>query len=170
MKHKNLWLLAGLPGSGKSTWAKHWVENNSASAIVSRDEIRFSMLKDEEDYFAHEDQVYQIFIQRTQTLLNSPYINDIFVDATHLNSKARKKLLNALVIPDRAEVGCVYFTTPINVCIERNNQREGRAKVPETVIHNMSKSYVFPTLREGFDMVYEVDENGKVWEVNQGNG
>ena len=170
MKQRNLYLLAGCPGSGKSTWVKNWIENDDASIIVSRDEIRFSILKDGEDYFAHEDEVYRIFIQKIQTALECPLINNIFIDATHLNPKARRKVLNALTVPKEVKIGCVYFTTPLNICIERNNLREGRAKVPEQVIRNMHSSYVFPTCwKEGFDMIYEVDENGIVWEKNEGN-
>ena len=43
MKSKTLWLIAGVPGSGKSTFlANH--TNNSKAKIVSRDAIRFKLL------------------------------------------------------------------------------------------------------------------------------
>ena len=47
--------MVGIPGSGKSTWAKARCKNNPHAAYISRDEIRFSLLKDEEEYFAKEN-------------------------------------------------------------------------------------------------------------------
>ena len=56
MKHKKVWLLSGIPGSGKTSWAKKRIEEHGG-IHCSRDEIRFSVLEDDEDYFAHEDEV-----------------------------------------------------------------------------------------------------------------
>ena len=58
MKQKILYLMCGIPGSGKS----HWAKGVKDAVIVSRDAIRFNLLKDGEDYFAHEDEVVETFI------------------------------------------------------------------------------------------------------------
>ena len=50
---KKLYLMIGIPGSGKSTWAR----NRKDGIIVSRDAIRCSFLKDGENYFSKEDLV-----------------------------------------------------------------------------------------------------------------
>ena len=45
-------MMCGIPGSGKSTWiqnCKGFIGNDVV--VVSRDAIRFSMLKEGEDYF-----------------------------------------------------------------------------------------------------------------------
>ena len=60
MKTKQLYLMMGAPGSGKSTWIKNHL--NSQDVYISRDEIRFAKLKDGEDYFAHEGNVYAEFL------------------------------------------------------------------------------------------------------------
>ena len=53
MKKSNLYLMCGVAGSGKSTWLKeHESGFNPSHAIISRDKIRFSYLKDGDDYFA----------------------------------------------------------------------------------------------------------------------
>ena len=152
-KHKSLWLTAGLPGAGKSTYVEEELNINSHDIWVSRDLIRFALVGEDEEYFSKEKQVFHTFIQRAQAALNAPHIDRVFVDATHLNAKSRKKVLNALTIPDHVEVGCLFFDVPIDVCIERNNQREGRSKVPENVIRNMALTLTKPTIEEGFDKI-----------------
>ena len=51
-----LYILSGCPASGKSTFGKK-MSKITGIPIVSRDEIRFSLLKDDEDYFSHEEDV-----------------------------------------------------------------------------------------------------------------
>ncbi|MBQ5851012.1 MAG: AAA family ATPase, partial [Lachnospiraceae bacterium] len=56
MKQKKVWLLVGIPGSGKSTWVnKKLNELEAGSAVViSRDTIRFGLLEQRGgDYFAY---------------------------------------------------------------------------------------------------------------------
>lgn len=153
MKQKNLWLLVGLPGSGKSTCVKNALEHGKNSIWVSRDEVRFSLVKEDEEYFSRENEVFYTFIQRAQTALNSPNIDNVYIDATHLNEKSRRKTLNALTIPDHTIVNAVFMNTNIDTCIERNNLRQGREKVPESVIHNMAKTLTAPQESEGFDNI-----------------
>lgn len=51
--------MSGAPGSGKSTWCR----NHGVSKYrVSRDEIRFSVLKDGEDYFSHEKKLSECLL------------------------------------------------------------------------------------------------------------
>ncbi len=164
MKQKRVFLLAGPPASGKSTW----VRNNMTvgSEWISRDNIRFSIIKDDEDYFAHEDEVFDTFIAYINQTLENPNIDTIFIDATHLNRKSRNKTLFRVHKENIDELNCVCFTAPLNTCIARNELREGRAKVPKTAIENMFRACVAPTANEGFDHIYAVDANGIIKEVN----
>lgn len=161
-KHKSLWLTAGLPGAGKSTYVEEELNINSRDIWVSRDLIRFNLVGEDEKYFSKENQVFRTFIQRAQAALNAPNVDRVFVDATHLNPKSRKKVLNALTIPDHVDVGCLFFDVPVDTCIERNNQRTGRSKVPEDVIRNMAKTLIKPTTDEGFDKIVVIggENNG----------
>ena len=53
---KRIYILMGTPAAGKSTFLKK-IKNG---LIVSRDAIRFSLLKEGEDYFAHETETLRI--------------------------------------------------------------------------------------------------------------
>ncbi len=139
MKRKKVWLLAGIPGSGKSTWARRQVEK-FGGVHCSRDEIRFSLLKDGEDYFAHEDEVIRLWTEKVHQAILSPDVKDVYIDATHLTEKARAKVINALPTSNY-DIITVFFNVPLEVCIARNEKRTGRAYVPPQTIRNMYASY-----------------------------
>jgi predicted kinase len=165
MKQKRLWLMCGIPGSGKSTWAKHKVEQ-TGGVWISRDAIRFSIIKDDEDYFSHEDEVLAKFFSDVQEQLNNPMVEDIIVDASHLSAKARQTTLGRLNLTNATEINCVMLDVPVATAIERNDQREGRAKVPHSVIRRMNIQKTFPTKEEKFTRIIRVDAEGKESEVN----
>ena len=156
--------MCGIPGSGKSTWAKHKVEQ-TGGVWISRDAIRFSIIKDDEDYFSHEDEVLAKFFGDVQEQLNNPLVEDIVVDASHLSPKARQATLGRLNLTNATEVNCVMFGVPVAVALERNDQREGRAKVPHSVIRRMDCQKTFPTAKEKFTRIICVDQDGKESEV-----
>ena len=149
-----LYLMAGAPGSGKTYWAIHHLTENDK--YISRDEIRFSMLEDKDDYFARENEVFDEFIKQIN---NSLMIYDnVFADATHLNFASRNKTISRIYVPVD-EINVVFLDTSLNTCIKRNVQRTGRKFVPETVIKNMYRSIKFPEKEEGIKNVYVIKEN-----------
>lgn len=161
MKQKNLYLLAGVPGSGKSTWLKWHAPDNSI--IISRDQIRFSLLQDGEDYFAHESEVYFEFINQINDALENEYSDaPIFVDATHLTKASRAKLLKRLFKEDISTLSIYWFDVPLKTCFERNDQRSGLAKVTRKVIRRMFYQKEFPTLEEGIDKIFIINEKGEI--------
>ena len=84
-----LYILCGPSACGKSTWRDAFIAEHSDQDIryVSRDEIRFSMLEEGEDYFAHEKEVFKKFVSTlAQTLVDG---FDVIADATHLNEFSR---------------------------------------------------------------------------------
>lgn len=157
MKPKNLFLMCGRPGSGKSTYVAAHAQANDM--VVSRDAIRFSLLKAEEDYFSHEDEVVEIFFDTIGQALTNPSIDNIYVDATHLTRKSRNGVLSKLNLSNE-NVICVCFDIPLRVAMERNEMREGRALVPRSVMRRMDISFERPTLDEPFiTKIIFVDEN-----------
>lgn len=164
---KTLWILCGIPGSGKSHWVKEYANNEP---IVSRDEIRFELLDDNEDYFAHETLVWDIYIRHIRTAITQS--DNVFADATHLNEKSRNKLLDALKLHSDVKINCVYFDVPTTTCLTRNKQRQGRAFVPPSVIRRMSYQIVKPTFNERYryDKIYTVNADGQHCKTETKNG
>lgn len=136
-----LWIMVGLPGSGKSTFASRYVENHISTVHISRDKIRFSIISDNDEYFALEYKVFEEFCTQIQSALDMGF--NVIADATHLNWKSRAKLIHHLQLKN-VYVGCIFINTPVEICIERNSTREGRAHVPEDVIMTMNKSITNP--------------------------
>lgn len=158
-RHK-LIILCGIPASGKSTWVKmHKDSISKTTKVVSRDKIRFSLLKEGEGYFSKEKQVFNTFIEEIKKGLIE---NEVTIaDATHLNENSRRKLLNALGTSlKNIETDALFIKVNLETALERNSHRAGRALVPEDSIKNMYLTLTPPTLEEGFNKVY-IYENGK---------
>lgn len=155
-------MMVGIPGSGKSTYAKAHLALDDI--YISRDEIRFDILQDGEEYFSREGEVFKIFAYEAGRNLRMD--KTVWVDATNLNKTSRAKLLNAIeryAIADSLEVS--YLDVSLETALARNNQRTGRALVPEDAISNMYHKLVPPTYEEFEDRgyksvaIYTIEEN-----------
>lgn len=139
MALKKVWLLSGVPGSGKTTWVKEQIAKNGG-VHCSRDEIRFSLLKEGEDYFSHENEVVKLWFEKVNEAILNSEIENIYIDATHLTERARKNTISELPEGDY-DIATVFFQIPLEICLDRNSKREGRAFVPPSVIESMWESY-----------------------------
>lgn len=157
-----LYLMCGIPGSGKSTYLK--THFSQPPKVISRDEIRFSIVKEDEEYFSHENEVYAEFISQIKEALK--FEREVFADATHLNETSRAKTLRALGASLKdVEVNVIWVRVPVEVAIQQNENRKGtRAYVPRSVIRRMYSQMTKPSKEEGFDHIY-VFENGKEKEI-----
>lgn len=151
--------MVGAPGSGKSTFAARVAEYEDA-IIVSRDEIRFSLLEKDEDYFSKEKEVFRTYSSRILWALNKGY--NVVADATHLNRKARLKLLRTIPSAACITLEAIWLNTPLSECLLRNANRTGRALVLEANLINMYKNIEPPLLSEGFDRIYIVQPDVKI--------
>lgn len=149
-------VMMGVPGSGKSTWVKNNLTQRDI--WVSRDAIRYSLLDEDDDYFAKEDEVIKTFIQGINDMLQKGF-RYVYADATHLHPKGRAQLLNGLTVkPDAIYVA--YLDVPLETILIRNAQRTGRALVPEKVVKRMYNSISLPTKEEGVDAIFFINKDG----------
>lgn len=151
-----LYLMMGTPGSGKSTFI---TDHLNGEIWVSRDHIRFALVKEDEEYFSKEKEVFREFVKEINTALDNG--NDVFADATHLNRASRNKLLRAINPKETPIIEVIWIKTPLSECITRNDNRKGtRAFVPRSVIRRMFNQIEKPEFEEGFKTIYIV-EDGK---------
>ena len=138
--------MCGAPGSGKTWFAKNKLIKDSNWDYISRDEVRFSMIKDDEEYFSHETAVFNEFVKKIAVALVWGSDN-VIADATHLNWGSRRKLLKALkwYYPmETLDVIPVVIDAKLEDILERNKLRDGRARVPEETIHRMYRNISDP--------------------------
>ena len=157
MRKPILYMMCGIPGSGKSTWAK---EHLTSAQYVSRDEIRYSMVKEDEEYFSQETQVFNAFAEEIAINLMSE--KDVVADATHINFQSRFKTINKInkYFSDY-DIIFVSIETGYNLTKERNALRKGRECVPEEVIKSMYLRFTSPGL-------YEFKNVKQVWTIKEG--
>ena len=96
-------VMIGLPGSGKSTFCKEACEEPEAHWI-SRDAIRFDILKPNESYFSQETNVFNSFIATANYFLEKDEDMILYIDATHINASSRLKLLRRLNLKGDEEI------------------------------------------------------------------
>lgn len=161
---KTVWILVGPPGSGKSTWLKQ--NRLPQSKVISRDEIRFSLVTDKDDYFGQEDEVWRQYVKAAQMAILDKEIKNVYLDATHLNEASRNKILNLLVVPTLPyfEIKVIYFDVCFAVCCERNAKRTGLANVPVKAIRRMMNTFQIPTFNEKhlYTEIWCVDAQGNI--------
>lgn len=146
-----LYVMCGAPGAGKSYFAKQLITRLEDIVHISRDEVRMSIIKDDEKYFSHEKEVFKEFVGRIALWMRAGH--NVIADATHLNFPSRRKLVNALANQEGLttkdyEIIFVVMDTDRATCVARDAKRSGRAHVTEEVINDFYKNFRVPTVHE----------------------
>lgn len=163
-KQKNLILMVGCPGSGKSSWLeKNFVPDRDY--IISRDAIRFSIINDEDEYFAKEDEVFSTWVKYIQESIDNPEVpENIYCDATHITEGSRNKLLNALDLTNVKNISCIVLRPSLEDTLERNEKRTGRAYVPRSVVKRMYWQFERPEYDTKYPKDVKYVEVPESWE------
>ena len=144
-------LMCGIPASGKSTYIRASMEREGVFAIrVSRDDIRRALVGEDvnnSSYFSKEGEVFSNFVNLINESIDDD-VEDIYIDATHINPPSRKKVLSRIKNRENLNLEVVVLTVPLEVAQARNSKRTGFAKVPKTAIANMARDFVLPTIEE----------------------
>ena len=136
-------MLVGLPGSGKSTFAK-----NLGYKIFSSDELRKELWGDESIQGNNTELFTELHRRIKEALKNG---EDCVYDATNINAKRRTAFLNEIK-KIKCEKICAVIITDFDLCLERNSQRD--RKVPYEVIKKMYLTFDVPQFREGWDDIW----------------
>jgi predicted kinase len=151
-----LYVLVGVPGSGKSTW----VDTNTFTmpcACISTDKYV--------EHYANEvgktySEVFTEFMPNAVKLMTDEVIvarelgRDIVWDQTSTTVKSRAKKLHML--PNYHAIAVVFPTPEHKELTRRLMSRPGK-EIPNHVIYSMIGSWEEPTLEEGFNEIWIIN-------------
>ncbi|GAX27853.1 O-phosphoseryl-tRNA(Sec) kinase [Fistulifera solaris] len=162
-------LLCGLPGAGKSTLAKQFIDEHcapfSSIALIEYDDLQDSLIiKGEESDEQHMLQAWKasrtLALQTLCERLKDSTTKLLFLDDNFYLQSMRKQTYqlcqNYVTASNNnnnqqrvIHFGLIWMDTPVDVCLERNQQRPHPRRVPETVIYNMQHKWEAPS-EKGF--------------------
>lgn len=132
----NLYILIGIPCSGKSTLAVKMSKENPNLRVVSSDSLRRQL------NFPVNKVFNRILFQEVETrlkfFLSKGY--DVVLDATNLEEYYRKNLIE-LGRSYGAAIIAMVVNTDYQVCIDRNSRRNQMDSVPSNVMFSMQKKF-----------------------------
>lgn len=143
-----LFVMCGLPASGKSTEAAKIAERADA-LIFSSDAIRAELYGDE-NIQGDPAKVFSLLNKRVADALKSG--RNVVYDATNLNAKKRRGLLRFFRTAGCVfDSQCVLVLCPYKQCLMRDVARERH--VGEEVLHRMLLNFQPPFYNEGWDFI-----------------
>ena len=144
MNRPKLILLVGVPGSGKTTYAKEQIEANTIH--LSSDAIRKELYGDE-SIQGDPAEVFYLMQKRAVEALNNG--NDVIYDATNVTRKDRASIIS--ICPKFVQIEARIIWAPIEMCIERDASRD--RTVGKAVIDKMLKRFQALYYDEGIDEI-----------------
>jgi predicted kinase len=154
-------LMAGIPGSGKSTWAKNFAKSHPNTFIVDTDETRKKITGSYLIFPSHMEIIFDEMIKEAnEALANTKGDGYVIIDSTFLDDWRRNYYLDRLKGYDRIVLHMIKMHD-YSLCYERNHQRIKEKWVPEEVMAKMIASYVDPSpaVAKRFDEITVSYEN-----------
>lgn len=136
-------IFIGLQASGKSTFFRNYFASNYE--LVSKDCFR-----NNKNPSRRQAQLIEAALKEGRSLV---------VDNTNPRIEDRAAIIQLGRLYN-AEIIGYYFKSQVKRCLERNQQREGKARVPDVAIYTTLNKLIRPSYAEGFDKLFYVSIAG----------
>jgi predicted kinase len=148
-----LYVLVGVPASGKSTWvnSQEWSHD---CAYISTDKLVEAYARSVGKSYT---EVFEEFMPKAVDLMAKEVLeakkqgHDIIWDQTSTTVASRKKKF--LMLPDYHKIAVVFKTPAEADLAKRLNSRPGKI-IPDHVVKNMIENFEDPTEDEGFNEIW----------------
>ena len=152
-KQPRLYVLIGIPGSGKTTWVQNqdWAQD---CVYVSTDTYVEQYAKSLDKTYT---EVFEEFMPEAVNLMCQDVIvarskdQDIIWDQTSTTVISRQRKFNML--PDYYAIAVVFRCPAADELVRRLSSRPGKV-IPVDVLHSMIKNFEIPTEEEGFKEIW----------------
>lgn len=150
--NNRLYILIGIPCSGKSTYAANIILKKPNALIIATDEIRKKLTGTYKFSLDSNKMVFDIAKKMIDEALKQGF--DVVFDATNTNKKYRNSIIS-IAKRNNFKIFAIVFKTPLKICLKRNSKRSLEKIVPEDIIVAMSK-YADISKLEGFEEVIDI--------------
>jgi predicted kinase len=132
-------IFIGLQASGKSTFFR-------AHFATTHEHVSKDLMRNNKNRARRQAQLIEAALQAGRSVV---------VDNTNPTLEDRASLIQLGKTYGSQIIG-YYFESHVSSCRKRNQQRVGKAQVPDVAIYSTIKKLVQPTYAEGFDQLFYV--------------
>ena len=132
-------IFIGLQASGKSTFFR-------THFATTHEHISKDLMRNNKNRARRQMQLIEAAFQAGRSVV---------VDNTNSTTLERAALIHQGQTHNAQIIG-YYFASKVSDCLERNQQRSGKARVPDVGIYATAKNLVRPSYGEGFHQLFYV--------------
>jgi len=155
-------LVCGLPGSGKSFFAKKYFAKSGRKRVNRKEIIQslYEMItfndKWAEDKYDFVDESLAKHIEKKIVEHLFQIGEPLLIDNISISSLSRETYIT-LAKQSKKTISAIFINTDIATCLKRNRERDPKDFVPESVISKYFARIEYPDHKEGFKDVLVID-------------
>ncbi|MCL2480256.1 MAG: ATP-binding protein [Spirochaetaceae bacterium] len=156
-------LVCGLPGSGKSYFARKYFAKSGRKRVNRKEIMRtlYEMItfndKWSEDKFDSVDENLVKHLEKKIIEHLFQLGEPLLIDNMSISTESRGAYV-AMANRNKKTISAIFVNTDLATCLKRNRERDAHEVVPESVISNLIAKIEYPDRKEGFKDVLIIDK------------